>query len=444
MKQILLFLSLLLITCNLLQAQDRIVARGADAGELYITCFWYGIFDSGWGAPYYDTLRSAVYRITENGKKLAIQSDFDLLSPYNPQYEMIPERILADATPGVVYGKNGYYLGSNFYTQLWVSFDYGENWILRDENMGNKNYYSTDFEKIIYRSGDGLFKSTDYGAFFFNVEGGIGSQGELGWEEEEIFAVGTYNGYDGILYHTYDLFKTYTQIPIDSQYIFGQISGIFPDVFRGGLQGEVYVSSWFPDTTYSGGIYKVSFSADTGQTFRHVYVCDKNCSSFGYLAGSTTQFMSDREPGVFYILKFAEVEDFNPRGLHLKLCIEYYRDYGETLEATFCHDITKNYNNEIGIKEISVNEDILVFPNPTTGELRITNRSPDRGKLSEANYELQITNLAIFDAYGRKEKGEERRGEKEIVINISHLQAGFYFLQITTDKGIITKKIIKY
>ena len=33
-------------------------------------------------------------------------------------------------------------------------------------------------------------------------------------------------------------------------------------------------------------------------------------------------------------------------GLATKICIEYYRDYGETLEATFCHDVIKNYEYE--------------------------------------------------------------------------------------------------
>jgi len=37
------------------------------------------------------------------------------------------------------------------------------------------------------------------------------------------------------------------------------------------------------------------------------------------------------------------VEDFNPWGHHTKVCIEYYRDYGETLVGTYCHDLHKNY-----------------------------------------------------------------------------------------------------
>ncbi|MCL2289735.1 MAG: T9SS type A sorting domain-containing protein, partial [Bacteroidetes bacterium] len=43
------------------------------------------------------------------------------------------------------------------------------------------------------------------------------------------------------------------------------------------------------------------------------------------------------------IIKTEQVEDFNPWGEYYKICIEYYRDYGETLVATYCHDLHKNY-----------------------------------------------------------------------------------------------------
>jgi hypothetical protein len=45
----------------------------------------------------------------------------------------------------------------------------------------------------------------------------------------------------------------------------------------------------------------------------------------------------------------------------------------------------------------------------------------------------------------RRQKAERRKekGEREMVVNISNLTAGIYFFIITTDKGTITKKIIK-
>jgi hypothetical protein len=75
----------------------------------------------------------------------------------------------------------------------------------------------------------------------------------------------------------------------------------------------------------------------------------------------------------------------------------------------------------------------LVYPNPTTGKLTIDNG------------ELTIDNVEVFDIYGRKQKAEGRRqkAEGEMVVELSHLQTGIYFVKILTEKGIINKKIIK-
>jgi hypothetical protein len=138
--------------------------------------------------------------------------------------------------------------------------------------------------------------------------------------------------------------------------------------------------------------------------------------------------MSDREPGVFYIIHRYEIEVFNPRGWYNKYCIEYYRDYGETLVDTYCHDITKDYKNGVGVKEIEEIERIVVYPNPTTGELRIM------------SYELRINNIEVFDIVGKNQKSEIRRQNE---IDISDLSAGIYFVRVTTEKGTTTKIIIK-
>jgi len=124
-------------------SQSRNVARGAVPGELYLTSVWYGI--------YYNTLQGAVYHITENGKKLTIQYDVDYFG--NPEQIMMPQYILADATPGVVYNKQTYFKNSYTYTALWVSFDYGKNWVFREENIGTKGYFSYNVEGLIYRGG---------------------------------------------------------------------------------------------------------------------------------------------------------------------------------------------------------------------------------------------------------------------------------------------------
>ena len=96
-------------------------------------------------------------------------------------------------------------------------------------------------------------------------------------------------------------------------------------------------------------------------------------------------------------------------------------------------------------------QDIIVYPNPTEGELTITNRSPVRGKLSEANYELRITGVEVFDVYGRRQKAELRqrsaskssRQKEEWVVDVSHLHSGLYFIKINTDAGELIKKVVK-
>ena len=420
MKQKLLFFTLLFIVINLSFSQERSITRGATPGEFYLTAAWYGIY-SAWGPPYYDTLRTAVFRLTENGKKLTKQYDANYFA--NPEIIMQPNVILADATPGVVYNKDNYSKNSYSHTALWVSFDYGENWMFREENLGSKYYFTTNVDGFIYRGGGGVFKSINYGQIFLLEEGAsYWNPGEPGIEKEEVFSAGAMVLYQGKLTHTYDYYRTYTQIPIDSQFMFGQICGIFPDVYRGGLPGEVYISSLFP-----GASYKVSFSADTGHTFRHVFMQNEAyCDQPGFPV-----FMSDRESGVFYIVRSHEIEDNDPWGWHTKICVEYYRDYGETLVDTYCHDITKDYGSGVGVEPITNYElRITVFPNPTTGELRIS------------GFGFRVTEVEVFDIYGRKVL------EPPLTVlhsyDITVLQPGVYFVKITTEKGVVTKKIIKH
>ena len=408
MKQILLSLTIFFALVSNSFAQNRGIARGAEPGELYMAGGWYEIF--------YNTRRTAVYHITEYGKKLTIQYDYD--SFYAGNDKMSPRIILADATPGVLYNRQYYPKNDGYtYTALWASFDHGKNWIFREENLDQKNYLSANIEGLIYSTGfDGCYKSEDYGANFSLLEVGTPG-GEPGLQKEEFFGVRYYMFATYTLYHTYDLI-TFTEIPIDSQYVFTD-----PDVYRGGLPEEVYVISRFPDWTYH-----LSFSADTGHTFRKVFVSEPSTPD-----ESSPIFMSDREPGVFYIIYGEFIQDLNPWGLHLKLCIHHYTDYGETLVDIYCHDIHKDYKNDVGVGELGItNYKLRVYPNPTTGEFTINNE------------QLTIHNIEIIDIYGKKVFEQKAEGRKQKEINISELKAGIYFVKITTEKGIGTQKIIKY
>ena len=76
---------------------------------------------------------------------------------------------------------------------------------------------------------------------------------------------------------------------------------------------------------------------------------------------------------------------------------------------------------------------LQIYPNPTYGELRISNSG------------FKIQNVDIFNITGSSvgvhHCGSSENGE--VVINISHLPSGMYFIKIDTKQGKITKKIVK-
>jgi len=110
----------------------------------------------------------------------------------------------------------------------------------------------------------------------------------------------------------------------------------------------------------------------------------------------------------------------------LPFAIEYYT-YTFT-DITVDHTIVAEFEDSHGVDENEYSY-LFIYPNPTNGELQIT------------NYELRIMNyeLQLFDVMGRKQKAESRRQNDKIVIDISHLHSGIYFLKI--DNQIY--KIIK-
>jgi hypothetical protein len=56
----------------------------------------------------------------------------------------------------------------------------------------------------------------------------------------------------------------------------------------------------------------------------------------------------------------------------------------------------------------------------------------------------QISDIEIFDVYGRKQSHASRVTCHENQIDISSFAAGIYFVKINTEGRIITKKIVKY
>jgi len=94
----------------------------------------------------------------------------------------------------------------------------------------------------------------------------------------------------------------------------------------------------------------------------------------------------------------------------------------------------------VGINENDNLANIRVYPNPTNGMVTISG-------IRHCGLDPQSpTNVEIFDVMGRVVTVETWHAaslQPTITFNLSTLPSGVYFIRITTDNGVITKKVIK-
>ena len=86
-------------------------------------------------------------------------------------------------------------------------------------------------------------------------------------------------------------------------------------------------------------------------------------------------------------------------------------------------------NPSIGISDVKAQGKAFlhIFPNPTTGELRVESG------------ELRVESVEVFDMMGRKQHVEMRESDGGVLLNISHLPAGMYLVKV----GQMTEKVVK-
>jgi len=90
--------------------------------------------------------------------------------------------------------------------------------------------------------------------------------------------------------------------------------------------------------------------------------------------------------------------------------------------------------DDVGIVETNNYSSLQVYPNPTSGELII--------KIS--TFDHPISDVQIFDIMGRAMSAVYPCSvQSDIVIDISHLLTGVYFVKISTEAGQIMRKVVK-
>jgi hypothetical protein len=88
-------------------------------------------------------------------------------------------------------------------------------------------------------------------------------------------------------------------------------------------------------------------------------------------------------------------------------------------------------DSNLGTESVLASQ-FAVYPNPAVNVLNITNAE-----------NILVNNVSIVDLNGRTVKSVKFDGVSEAQVNISDLSAGMYLVNISSDKGITTKKIVK-
>jgi hypothetical protein len=95
------------------------------------------------------------------------------------------------------------------------------------------------------------------------------------------------------------------------------------------------------------------------------------------------------------------------------------------------HTISVSFKEKVGVGTTR-NYELQIYPNPTSGQLKIING------------ELKIESIQIFNVVGELVfTASESQLSSEMALNISHFPAGIYFVKIYTETGEVIKKVLK-
>ena len=129
-----------------------------------------------------------------------------------------------------------------------------------------------------------------------------------------------------------------------------------------------------------------------------------------------------------------------------------------TITAT-ANDTNAKVSGDIGLQQLKTGMNIFTIivtaeDGKTKFNYTVAVKRGEVGIEKITQEQLIINSIEIYDVLGRKTSPNPSKGGKlapslleraggEAVLDISHLTNGIYFMKITTDKGIIIKKIIK-
>ena len=100
------------------------------------------------------------------------------------------------------------------------------------------------------------------------------------------------------------------------------------------------------------------------------------------------------------------------------------------LGKVFIDDVVFSKKPGSGVAEHDLDSYLHIYPNPTTGKCTIHNE------------QCMMERIEVYDVYG-KLLDVVQINDYQTDIDLSSRASGIYFVRVTTDQGIITKRVIK-
>lgn len=105
-----------------------------------------------------------------------------------------------------------------------------------------------------------------------------------------------------------------------------------------------------------------------------------------------------------------------------------YVAYAINSKGTSYGDVKTFFTSILGLEEASLKDSINIYPNPVNNILYLKTNA------------AKIQKAYLYDILGKRIHNIQLKGQ---TINLSSLEQGVYLLKIKTDKGDITKKVVK-
>jgi len=203
---------------------------------------------------------------------------------------------------------------------------------------------------------------------------------------------------------------------------FGADGGANEDWFitpkiRLGSSGNT-VSFWAKSYTDAYGLERINVSVST--------TSNTDTAAFTRISTPSTGLAYTEVPAEEYTQYTFNLDAYN--GQEVYIAINYVSD---DAFALFVDDFAVTTTGTLGL-DAALASSFTISPNPANSIVNVTN----------ANNAL-VTAISVADINGRTVKSSKFEGIATAQINVSDLASGVYMMTVTSDKGNITKKIVK-